>query len=135
MKEETKEVKVKKQIFENDFFKSKGLNETGKIQDNDLIKAIPTMEKTTKKILRESKDVPKGFEKFKASTERLFSEIDSMVKEIIDGSKSPEYCANLLKHWADFKQEFQYKINDKIKGYDNELEGPSDYDKKRIKIT
>jgi len=115
----------------DDFCKSTTVNEHGK-----LLKAIPTMQKITKKVLTTKKTMPKGFDKFKKEVEQCFKILDGICKEI-SGNMKPEETGDLIKKYADFKREFSYKINSYIKNPVEvglpEME-TSEYDKTRIKL-
>ena len=129
---------MKKQAFlnEDDFFKSNQLDEGGV----NLIKAIPTIQKKMKKIVKEQKEMPKEFIKFKKQVQDAFALIDGIVKEMSQKCKI-ERIANMIKNYSEFKNDFQWKLNDLIMNprameEDNMMkEDESEYNKNRINIT
>lgn len=109
-----------------DFFKSIALTEEGNLQ-----KAIPTVE-GKKEESKPKKKMPKGFDKFKKDVEIAVKGIDEIVKELVEKGKS-ESVSEMFSNWGKFKSDFQWRLNDYIKGYDG-LKSDEVEDKDRIQF-
>lgn len=129
------------QPFLNDteFFKSLELDDNGKLK---LLKSIPTVNGTLKKVQKEIEikqtTIPKEVLKFKKEIEDAFIKINNVMKDLIESYDNPEKCAELLKYYKDFKNEFQYKLNDAINypKSNNKIEtvGENEYEKSRVNL-
>jgi len=125
-----------KKGFENDsdFFQTNRMQENGSL----LQKSIPTVSGKIEDVVvkQVKKEIPAEVIAFKKKVEEIFIELNSIIKDITTSYENPEKCADLLKYYKDFKQEFTWKINDIINypKSNNEIREveEGDYEKSRI---
>lgn len=102
-----------------------------------LLKALPTIVRIKPEPRKSNRKIPSSVKSYVKKVEAAFEVINQAVADLVE-SKGLEGNVNVLKFYKDFKEEFQWKVNDAINypntNMDSPVEAESPKDESKVKI-